>query len=84
MSSPPYTAITTILSIRPSLGARGEEILEEERGGGRDRRSLPSLLSSPFPLETPDTRAKSSAQSMLYTNLFMILTLKHWSQESRT
>ena len=31
-----YTAITTILSIRPSLGARGEEILEGERGWGRE------------------------------------------------
>ena len=58
------------LSIRPSYGARGEEILDG--GGGRGRRerflsftSLPfSLPFLPFSPETPDTQAKSRYSSV--------------------
>ena len=47
------------LSIRPSEGAREEEILDG--GGGRRESSLPfSLPSFPFPPETPDTQANSN------------------------
>ena len=52
----------TSLSIRPSWGARGEEIFRWGWGEGEKRKegfsSLPFSLSSfPFPPETPDTQA---------------------------
>ena len=40
------------LSIRPSLGVRGEEILGR---GGRKRESCPSFCSPPLPPEKLDT-----------------------------
>ena len=50
------------MSIKPSQGARGEEILDGEGGGGEEKGFSPSALSlfrfhlSPFHLETPYTR----------------------------
>ena len=48
----------TSLSIRPSYGARGEEILDGGGGRGRRERKVPFSLSFfPFSPETPDTQA---------------------------
>ena len=49
-------------SIKPSLGVRGQEILEGGGGGGEGRQRgshclLFILFSSLFPSETPDTQA---------------------------
>ena len=47
------------LSIRPSYGARGEEILDGGGGRGSSFTSLPfSLPFFPFSPETPDTQAR--------------------------
>ena len=51
------------LSIRPSQGARGEEILDGIGGRGRRERKLPfSLPSFPFSPETSDTQANVKSQ----------------------
>ena len=50
--------VSASLSIRPSQGARGEQILDGGGGRGRRESSLPfSLPSSPFSPERPDTQA---------------------------
>ena len=56
------------LSIRPSYGAKGEEILDGEGGGGEEKGKFLSFTSLPFSLpffpfspETPDTQASEVA-----------------------
>ena len=60
--------VRTSLSIRPSYGARGEEILD---GGAL---SLFRFHISPFPPETPDTLATSGHIALLF---FISLHGKH-------
>ena len=55
-------SISASTCIKPSLWVRGQENLEgggrgEVGGGKRERTLLSTLLSSLFPLETPDTQA---------------------------
>ena len=59
-----------LAGIRPSYGARREEILDGEGGRGRrERTSLPfSLPFSPFSPETHDTQARVFVKSKSASN----------------
>ena len=76
------------LSIRPSYGARGEEILDGGGGRGRRERKFLSFTSLPFSLpffpfspETPDTQAKSRmnwwATLVHFKKIYIFNDVKH-------